>query len=65
MQATLDFDPSQFSDRANRLILAKASEWGCTPAQAVARLLDRIATRSPKPAAPSPAPETDEQRPAA
>lgn len=46
MTATLGFDPSQYSEPVLRLILAKAEEWQCTPAEALARLLDQLAAKS-------------------
>lgn len=45
MSATLEFDTSQYTERALRLILDRAQAWGCTPAEAVARLLDQAAKR--------------------
>lgn len=50
MTASLQFDPTQYSERTLQLILAKAQEWSCSPAEAVARLLDQLASRGPKPA---------------
>jgi arginyl-tRNA synthetase len=46
MKATLELDPSKYSDLAIKLILKKAREWGITPAEAVARLLDELAQRN-------------------
>lgn len=46
MQATLEFNPDAYSERSLRLILAKAQEWQCTPAEAVSKLLDELAKRS-------------------
>jgi len=46
MKATLEIDPSKYSDLAIKLILKKAREWGITPAEAVARLLDELAQRN-------------------
>lgn len=43
MNATLEFDPSQFSKEVLRLILASAQEWTCTPQEALNRLLDEVA----------------------
>lgn len=45
MDATLEFDPSGYSEAAVKLILRKAEEWKVTPAEAVARLLDEAARR--------------------
>jgi hypothetical protein len=47
MNATLEFDPNAYSERSLKLILLKAQEWKCTPAEAVARLLDVLATTPP------------------
>lgn len=44
MDATLNFDPSRYTEAALRLILAKAEQWQVPPAEAVARLLDQLAT---------------------
>jgi hypothetical protein len=46
MNATLQFDPDLYTPRTLKLILAKAQEWGCSPAEAVARLLDQLAART-------------------
>ncbi len=43
MKTTLEFDPKKYSARTLMLILAKVQEWGCSPAEAVARLLDELA----------------------
>lgn len=51
MNATLEFNPDAYSERSLRLILAKAQEWQCTPAEAVSRLLDELAKRPGKKAA--------------
>ena len=52
MNATLEFDPDQYSERSLKLILAKAQEWQVSPAEAVAKLLDELAKkRMPKKAA--------------
>jgi hypothetical protein len=51
MNATLEFNPDAYSERSLKLILAKAQEWQCTPAEAVSRLLDELAKRSAKRAA--------------
>lgn len=45
MQATLEFNPSAYSERSLRLILSRAQEWQCPPAEAVGRLLDELAAR--------------------
>lgn len=51
MSANLQFDTSGYTPEALRLILAKAQEWSCTPAEAVARLLDQAGKRFAKTAA--------------
>lgn len=51
MNATLEFNPDNYSERSLKLILAKAQEWQCTPAEAVSRLLDELAKRGAKRAA--------------
>jgi hypothetical protein len=51
MNATLEFNPDNYSERSLRLILAKAQEWQCTPAEAVSRLLDELAKRTTRRAA--------------
>jgi hypothetical protein len=45
MEATLEFNPAAYSERSLRLILARAQEWQCPPAEAVGRLLDELAAR--------------------
>lgn len=55
MNATLEFDPETFSKEVLRLILAAAQSLGCTPQEALNRLLDDLAARAgftptPKPA---------------
>ena len=46
MPNTIEFDASTYSERALRLILARAQVWQCTPGEAVARLLDHLAQRT-------------------
>ena len=46
MKATLEIDSSNYSDLAIKLIHKKAREWGITPAEAVARVLDELAQRN-------------------
>jgi len=48
MTPTIEFDPAAFSERSLRLILAKAHEWGCEPAEAVSRLIDAIVAADAK-----------------
>lgn len=45
MEAELHFDPTKYSETALRLILKVAEELKVTPAEAVAHLLDELATR--------------------
>lgn len=45
MTAIIQFDPQHLSPETLQLIVAKATEWKCTPAQAVERLLDQLARR--------------------
>ena len=47
----IEFDLSKLSERARTLLLMRANQWGCTPAEAMARLLDESAKRAklPKP----------------
>lgn len=46
MATTLEFDAAAYSERALRLIMARAQAWQCTPGEAVARLLDQLAQRT-------------------
>ena len=55
MDVTLEFNPDSYSERSLKLILAKAQEWKCTPAEAVRRLLDELATRALRRAPKAPA----------
>lgn len=48
MEATLEFNPALYSERSLRLILARAQEWKCTPAEAVSKILDEAASKQPK-----------------
>jgi hypothetical protein len=43
MKVILEIEPTNYSDIVFRLILSKAEEWGVSPADAVARLLDELA----------------------
>ena len=45
MQARLQFTPTAYSERTLRLILSRAQEWQCPPAEAVMRLLDELAAK--------------------
>ena len=38
-------DPEKYSKRVYALILEKCQEWGCSPSEAEARLLDEIAAK--------------------
>lgn len=42
MQATLHFDPADFTADQLRVIMGKAQEWGCTPAEALGRILEEV-----------------------
>lgn len=46
MTATLQFNPDAFSERALKLILRKAQEWNCAPADALSRILDEQAAKA-------------------
>ena len=53
MTPAIEFNPAAYSEPALRLIMVRAQEWQCTPAEAVARLLDRLADKGGfKPKAP-------------
>jgi hypothetical protein len=43
MKAAIQFDPQKLSPETLQLIVAKATEWRCTPAEAIERLLDQLA----------------------
>jgi len=43
MKANIEYDPNQFSEKANILVMLKAEKWGCKPSDALKRLLDMIA----------------------
>ena len=45
MKAKIEYDPTQYSEKTNLLIMLKAEEWKCAPSVALARLLDELATR--------------------
>lgn len=51
MTPKLEYDPSKYSPKINRLIMLKAEQWQCTPGQALMRLLDEIADKELQPAA--------------
>jgi hypothetical protein len=46
MNASLEFDPTRYSEPTLRLIMLRAQEWKVTPAEAVSRLLDQVAAKS-------------------
>lgn len=48
MKAIVTFDPEKLSEKTLKLILAKASEWACSPEIAMERLLDELASKSRK-----------------
>jgi hypothetical protein len=43
---TIEFDLDQFTERGRKLLLMQANKWGCTPAEALARILDAAAKRA-------------------
>lgn len=45
MNATLQFDPNLYSEKALRLIMATAEREKCTPSEAVVKLLNEWAKR--------------------
>ena len=45
MNTVIEYDPKKYSPRANALVLVSAQKWGCSPAEAAARLLDRAAKK--------------------
>lgn len=45
----LAFDPRRYTTRAKNMILARASQWSCTPEEAVERILDEKAKEQHKP----------------
>lgn len=48
MSTTLEFDPNRYSEKALRLILQTAEQRQCTPAEAAAYLLNKLASRTRK-----------------
>ena len=48
MQATLQFDPAHFTESQLRTIMLKATEWSCTPAEALGRILEERAKKGAK-----------------
>jgi hypothetical protein len=51
MTAIIQFDPQKLSPEILQLLIAKATEWNCSPAEAMERLLDQLAKRHAKQAA--------------
>ena len=51
MKTRLEYDPTQFSERVNLLIMLKAEQWKCAPSEALSRLLDELALRELSPVA--------------
>ena len=43
MQANIEYDPNEFSEKTNKLVMLKAEKWQCKPSDALKRLLDLIA----------------------
>jgi hypothetical protein len=46
---TIDFDLNILTERGRMLLLARANEWRCTPAEAMARILEAVAKKSKLP----------------
>ena len=46
---TIDFDLNDFTERGRMLLLQRANQWNCTPAQAMARILDAVAKKAKLP----------------
>ncbi len=46
---TLELDLDQFSERGRKLLLMRANQWGCTPAEALSRILDAAAKKAKLP----------------
>jgi hypothetical protein len=42
----IEFDLDQFTERGRKLLLLRANQWGLTPAQALARILEEAASRA-------------------
>lgn len=43
MKTRIEYDPTQYPERVNLLIMLKAEQWQCPPSEALARLLDELA----------------------
>ena len=46
---TIEFDLDQFTERGRMLLLMMANKWGCSPADALSRILDAAAKRAKLP----------------
>lgn len=42
----IEFDLEKLTEQGRMLLLTRANEWGCTPAEALARILHEAAKRS-------------------
>lgn len=42
----IEFDLDQFTERGRKLLLMRANQWQCTPAEAMARILDEDARKA-------------------
>ena len=51
MKTRIEYDPTQYPERVNLLIMLKAELWKVPPSEALARLLDELAQRELKHAA--------------
>ena len=40
MNEQLEYDPRKHTARANALVIIRAQEWGCSPAEALTRIVD-------------------------
>jgi hypothetical protein len=49
---TIDFDLNKLTERGRMLLLMKSNEWGCTPGEALARLLEAAAKKAKLPTDP-------------
>lgn len=45
---TIDFELDKLPPASLRHLMLKANQWGCTPAEALARILDAAAKKAPK-----------------
>jgi len=51
---TIDFDLNTLTERGRMLLLQRANQWQCTPAQAMARLLEDVAKKAKLASNPEP-----------